>query len=49
MFSIFFKFLMGIFDILEFALLNQLDIFAPLLTPEPPEIPKPKKSPKMGL
>jgi len=48
-FSIFFNFLNAVFDILEYALVNQLDIFAPLLTPEPPEPPKPKKSPRMGL
>ena len=42
-FSIFFNFLDAVFDILEFALLNKIDIFAPLLTPEPP------KPPRLGL
>jgi len=45
-FSIFFNFLSTAFDILEFALTNQLDIFSPLLTPEPH---KPKKPPSPGL
>ncbi len=39
-FSIFFNFLDAVFDILEFALLNKIDIFAPLLTPEPPKPPR---------
>ena len=45
-FSIFFNFLMSMFDILEYSLINQIDLFAPLLKPDAPE---PKKSSKLGI
>ena len=45
-FSIFFNFLMSMLDILEYSLINQIDLFAPLLKPKAQE---PKISPRFGL
>jgi len=38
-FSMFFNFLMSIFDILEYSLINQIDLFAPTLKPKTPKPP----------